>query len=71
MAPFNVTVNCISPGPIKTNLLKGIDDKDKNILNRQIIKKEMQAKDVFELVEIILNKNTSNLTGQVINLGGV
>ena len=72
MAPFNVTVNCISPGPIKTNLLKGIDDKKiKNILNRQIIKKEMQAKDVFELVEIILNKNASNLTGQVINLGGV
>tara|TARA_B100000886_G_scaffold339163_1_gene303808 strand:- start:1786 stop:2460 length:675 start_codon:yes stop_codon:yes gene_type:complete len=72
MAPFNITVNCIAPGPIRTNLLRGIDEKKiKNILNRQIIKKELQAKDVYDLVEIIINKNASNITGQVFNLGGV
>ena len=72
MSPFNVTVNCIAPGPIRTNLLKGINDNQiKNIVKRQIINKEMTTDDVCSLVELLLDKNSTKITGQVINLGGV
>ena len=40
LSAFNITVNCVAPGPIRTNLLKGVSDKQiKDIIARQIIKK--------------------------------
>ena len=38
LSEFNITVNCISPGPIKTDLLRGItDEKIKKITDQQIV----------------------------------
>ena len=38
MADFNVRVNCIAPGPIRTDLLRGISDTQiKNIISQQVI----------------------------------
>jgi 3-oxoacyl-[acyl-carrier protein] reductase len=72
MAKFDITVNCIAPGPIKTNLLKGITDQQiKDIVNRQIIKKVMNPSDVSNLVNLLLSESSENLTGQVLSLGGV
>jgi len=72
MAKFGITVNCIAPGPIRTNLLKGISDHQiKIIVNRQIIKKVMNPSDVSNLVNLLLSESSENLTGQVLNLGGV
>ena len=71
LASFKITVNCIAPGPIKTNLLRGISEKQiKNIIDYQIIKKEMDTKDVFKIIDLILSEDSCNLTGQVFNLGG-
>ena len=72
MSKFGITVNCIAPGPIRTNLLKGISDHQiKIIVNRQIIKKVMNPSDVSNLVNLLLSESSENLTGQVLNLGGV
>ena len=72
LAPFNITVNCIAPGPIKTNLIKGVSDKQiKDIIEYQIIKKEMNKKDIFQMVDILLSDSASNITGQVLHVGGV
>ena len=71
LAPFKITVNCIAPGPIKTNLLKGISDKQINeITKHQIIKKIMTPEDINELIQLLLSEQSKNITGEVINLGG-
>ena len=72
LAPFNITVNCIAPGPIKTNLLKGIsDDQIKKIVSNQTISKIMQPSAITEMVSLLLREESRNITGEVINVGGV
>ena len=54
MADFNVRVNCIAPGPINTDLLKGVSDVQiDRIVSQQIIPKQAVPSDVCDLVETI------------------
>lgn len=72
MADFNVRVNCIAPGPIRTDLLRGITDTQiKNITSQQVIPKQFQKSDVCDLVELLIDEKAASLSGQVLNLGGV
>ncbi|QJD72170.1 SDR family NAD(P)-dependent oxidoreductase [Marinobacterium sp. LSUCC0821] len=72
MADFNVRVNCIAPGPIRTDLLRGITDAQINkITSQQVIPKQFQKSDVCDLVELLLDEKSSSLSGQVLNVGGV
>jgi len=72
MADFNVRVNCIAPGPIRTDLLRGITDTQiEKITSQQVIQKQFQKSDVCDLVELLLDAKASSLSGQVLNVGGV
>ena len=72
LAPFGITVNCIAPGPIRTNLLKGIsDDQINTIVRNQTISKTMQPSAITEMVRLLLREESRNITGEVINVGGV
>ena len=72
MADFNVRVNCIAPGPIRTDLLRGVTDEQiEKITSQQIIPKQFQKSDVCDLVELLIDKKASSLSGQVLNVGGV
>ena len=72
LAPFGITVNCIAPGPIRTNLLKGIsDDQIDKIVSNQTINKTMQPSAITEMVSLLLREESRNITGEVINVGGV
>ena len=72
MADFNVRVNCIAPGPIRTDLLRGITDAQiEKITSQQVIQKQFQKSDVCDLVELLLDKKATSLSGQVLNVGGV
>jgi 3-oxoacyl-[acyl-carrier protein] reductase len=72
MADFNIRVNCIAPGPIRTDLLSGITDTQINeIISRQIIPKQFEKSNVCDLVEILIDKKSSSLSGQTLNIGGV
>ncbi len=72
MADFNVKVNCIAPGPIRTDLLRGITDSQiEEITSRQVIQKQFQKSDVCDLVELLLDDKSSSLSGQVLSVGGV
>ena len=72
MADFNVRVNCIAPGPIRTDLLRGIADTQiEKITSQQVIQKQFQKSDVCDLVELLLDEKATSLSGQVLNIGGV
>ena len=71
LSDFNITVNCIAPGPIKTDLIRGVsEDKINNIIKHQIFTKIFEADNVVEQVELLLSDNSKYLSGQVISLGG-
>lgn len=72
MADFNVNVNCIAPGPINTNLLKGISSSQiKNIVSHQIIPRQFKSADVCDLVELLLDERSGSLSGQILHVGGI
>jgi 3-oxoacyl-[acyl-carrier protein] reductase len=71
MADFNVRVNCIAPGPIDTDLIKGVSDQQiSNIIEQQVIKKQFKPSDVCDLIELLLDEKSSSLSGQVLKVGG-
>lgn len=71
LAPFNVTVNCISPGPIKTNLTSKVPTSyiDK-VIDQQIINKQCNKEDILNCVKIILNPKADKITGENFTIGG-
>ena len=72
MADFNVRVNCIAPGPIRTDLLRGITDTQiEKITAQQVIPKQFQKADVCDLVELLIDEKATSLSGQILNVGGV
>ena len=72
MADFNVRVNCIAPGSIRTDLLRGITDTQiEKITSQQVIQKQFQKSDVCDLVELLLDQKAASISGQVLNVGGV
>lgn len=72
MADFNIKVNCIAPGPIATDLLRGISSNQiEKITSKQIIPKKFEKSDVCDLVELLIDKKAASLSGQVFNIGGV
>jgi len=72
MADFNVKVNCIAPGPIRTDLLRGITDAQiEKITSQQVISRQFEKSDVCDVVELLIDAKASSLSGQVFHIGGV
>lgn len=70
-ADFGVTVNCIAPGPINTDLLNGVrPEQIQALLNRQILPRQFLPEDVADLASWLLDDRAANITGQVLHLGG-
>jgi 3-oxoacyl-[acyl-carrier protein] reductase len=71
MADFGVNVNCVAPGPIDTDLLKGITAAQiESIVSRQIIPRQFTADAVCDCVELLLDPRSKALSGQVLHVGG-
>lgn len=72
MADFGVRVNCIAPGPIPTDLLRGISDTQiDRIVEQQVLPRRFGKDDVCDLVELLLDRRAAALSGQVLHVGGV
>jgi 3-oxoacyl-[acyl-carrier protein] reductase len=72
LSEFNVRVNCIAPGPIQTDLLRGVtEDQINRIVKAQILAKQFEKDDVVDLVDLLLDPKAKSLTGQVFHVGGV
>ncbi|MEG3603740.1 MAG: SDR family oxidoreductase [Verrucomicrobiota bacterium] len=71
MADFDIRVNCISPRPIKTDLLKGVSDEQIDaIVAQQILPKLFLPDDIADLCEFLLGPQSQSLSGQVLKVGG-
>lgn len=67
-----IRVNCIAPGPIPTDLLRGVSAKQiDQVVGRQIIRKQFSTDDVCDVVDLLLDPRAQALIGQVFHIGGV
>lgn len=70
-ASRNITVNCIAPGFIATDMTEVLDESVvKNILNKIPIRKLGTVSDVVNVANFLASPQTSYVTGQVINVCG-
>ena len=61
---FNITVNCIAPGPIRTDLLRGVpENKIQDIIKRQIFTKVLAIPDVVDQVNLLLSNEAKFVSG--------
>jgi 3-oxoacyl-[acyl-carrier protein] reductase len=72
LAPYGITVNVVGPGPIETDMIRGVPaDKLGRIVERQAIKCFGRFEDVSNVVDFFARPQSDAITGQVIYLGGV
>lgn len=72
LSGHGITVNCIAPGPIATDLLRGVSESQiQRILNDQIIHRQFTTEDVCDVAELLLDRRGQSITGQVLHIGGV
>jgi len=67
----NITVNSIAPGYMKTDLTKNMNPKKlAQIIRRTPLKRAGDIKDIIGIVEFLLNKEASYISGQSILVDG-
>lgn len=72
VADFGITVNILGPNPIKTDLIKNVNnEKLNNVVNMQTIKRFGRFEDVLNVINFYLKEESSFITGQKIYLGGL
>ena len=71
LASFNVTVNCISPGPVKTRLTEKVPKTyiDK-VMQQQIKTDQCTEEDILNCVKLILDSKSDKITGENFIIGG-
>ena len=61
----------IAPGPIKTDLIRGVTDKQiRNITDQQIFNKTMTPNDIVDIVKLLLSEGSKHISGQSLAVGG-
>jgi len=72
MGDHGVTVNCVSPGPVDTDLIAKVPDSNiRMIVGHQIIQRKAVAEDVWDAVSLLLSPAAKLITGDVLHIGGV
>ncbi len=69
LAQYNITVNCISPGWVETQLMADINEEDKaEILDVVPQRRFIQPIEISNLIKYLISEEAKGLTGQNINL---
>jgi 3-oxoacyl-[acyl-carrier protein] reductase len=72
MADHGVTVNSVAPGPVDTDLIAKVPkDRIADIVERQIIPRQAEPDDVWNIVSLLLSPRSSMISGEVFHVGGV
>ena len=67
----NITVNCVAPGFIDTNMTSYIGDNERNEILKQIpLNKFGLPEDISKLVMFLMSDEASYITGQTISIDG-
>ena len=70
-APTGITVNCIGPNPIQTDLLKRLKPEVIDaLIQKQTIKRMGLMEDISNITDFYMQKSSNFVTGQCIYLGG-
>ena len=71
-APLGITVNCIGPTPVDTDLIKAIPkNKIELLLDAQAIKRLGCKADILNVIDFFIARESDYITAQTIYLGGV
>lgn len=69
---FKITVNAVGPCPIKTDLIRSVPERKlQELLEKQTVKAFGELEDVKNVIDFFISENSSQITGQIIYLGGV
>ena len=67
----NITVNCVAPGFIESNMTNSLTDDQKNSILRNIPLNRMgTSQEVANVVEFLASEKSSYITGQTIHVNG-
>ncbi len=66
---LGITVNCVAPGFMDTEMTRGLDEKDRdNIARRSALRRLPEVDDVANAVEFLLSDKARNITGTVLTV---
>lgn len=68
VAKRNITVNAVAPGFIKTDMTGDLDEKE--LVKLVPANRFGEAWEVAELVNFLVSKNASYITGEIVNING-
>jgi 3-oxoacyl-[acyl-carrier protein] reductase len=72
LSSYQITVNAVGPGPVLTRLIEKVPAaKLQKVRDQQVVKRELTADDVVNVVEFLLHPRSSAVSGQIIYVGGV
>jgi len=71
-APLGITVNCIGPTPVETDLIRAVPAEKINLLvESQAIKRLGHKTDILNVIDFFISEQSEFITAQTIYLGGV
>ena len=72
LAPFNVTVNAVGPTPVLTDLIRTVPKaKMDALIATQAIRRMGEHRDVANVIDFFISRDSDFVTGQTVYLGGV
>ncbi|HEX4796139.1 MAG TPA: SDR family oxidoreductase [Humisphaera sp.] len=72
LAPLGITVNAVGPTPVQTDLIRSVPQaKMQSLLARQAINRFGVMRDISNVTDFFLRRESDFVTGQVLYLGGV
>jgi 3-oxoacyl-[acyl-carrier protein] reductase len=71
LAPLGITVNAVGPGPIQTDLMRGVPEHmSAALIDRLVLKRWTEFGDVTNVIDFLISSDSGAVTGQTIFLGG-
>ena len=71
VGPRGITVNCVAPGFIETDMTSYIDEKAKEELIKQIpLGRFGKPEEISQIIEFLVSDQSSYITGQTIHVNG-
>ena len=71
VAPSGITVNCVSPGVIMTDMMSGFDEETiKSLTEETPVGRLGTPRDVAKAVEFLAHESSSFITGEILRVSG-